>query len=654
VSQLVLLSSSSASSMLSEPIMTTPSRYTRPRIRTSSSAATVWNKETTQSYMSGKSRLKHDLDDYDVAPERNQEWIDYQVVVIQNIMRLRASVKAPRDSWKDDFVPENRVFETLIGLRLSVFSRDESVVLSLNNLRKKGFLTVEAMNTASLQDIGDCIRGIIFHKTKAISIQKIAQQLVELFNSVVPQDFDKLQQLDGVGPKIAALTLLEGFGDDSFALYGIDSHMYDMFRTYFQFVNPGDITIKQIATTLCTWLPKKYWKELNRLFSGLGQLFSRLSPEQWDTMLFQKALAIGGPSFEAGIKHLSVLFLNEDKRVKELRRQENKRNPRSNKDLASQPYDGALWDELMDHGWTTSKKDCDVKYRSGEEGEEFNDTNPGIYNEDWFFDFDDIRTYLRGEKKRSRMRRDGDKKKKLSPSSLLFPLRQSKRQRGKSPSTTKAIIVADIKAIEIEAQEIVKRNFSSYFATLDINEGDIVGWYLHKNKSRKITTAYPVIKIMMIDGNDDDNDNDSSNSNGFIHIKYLGKHYKHAGDKDDVQSSKFRSYVSCTNSVNETYLQTYLKRIKNLKIFKDYPVEYKCEELYLAQIWNRVHHKEYHSKLAAGNNDRDNKYSNNNEINNSNQMEPIPSAYEQLRTQKIRRNEQRLIELGLYTRCSYR
>mmetsp|Transcript_53794 Transcript_53794/g.60117 ORF Transcript_53794/g.60117 Transcript_53794/m.60117 type:complete len:129 (-) Transcript_53794:107-493(-) len=119
----------------------------------------------------------------------------------------------------------------------------------------------------------------------------------------------------------------------------------------------------------------------------------------------------------------------------------------------------------------------------------------------------------------------------------------------------------------------------------------------------------------------------------------------HAGVEEDVQTSKFRSYVSCTNSVNETYLHTFLERIRRLKIFKDCPVEDKCEELYLAHIWKRVHRKEYHSKLAANNNGKDKHFINNNSV----QMVDTPSAYENTRSQNIMRNNKRLIKLGLYS-----
>ena len=64
---------------------------------------------------------------------------------------------------------------------------------------------------------------------KAKQIIEAAQYIVTNFNSIVPCSFEKLQEIKGVGMKMAALALLEGLDDDSHAFQGINSQMYKLF-----------------------------------------------------------------------------------------------------------------------------------------------------------------------------------------------------------------------------------------------------------------------------------------------------------------------------------------------------------------------------------------------------------------------------------------
>ncbi|OEU08072.1 DNA glycosylase, partial [Fragilariopsis cylindrus CCMP1102] len=165
-------------------------------------------------------------------------------------------------------------FQTLIGLILSPAVSDEAVIDAMKNLASKGlFSSIDALANASVSVVLSCLAHLNYNNKKAGYIIDAAKYIVTNCNSKVPRSFEKLQEIRGVGEKVAALTLLEGFDDDSHAIYGIDSHMYKLFRTYLNWVDIEDTTITMMAIRLKTWLPQHYWKQLNPIFSGLGQLF---------------------------------------------------------------------------------------------------------------------------------------------------------------------------------------------------------------------------------------------------------------------------------------------------------------------------------------------------------------------------------------------
>ena len=106
---------------------------------------------------------------------------------------------------------------------------------------------------------------------KAKQIIEAAQYIVTNFNSIVPCSFEKLQNINGVGMKMAALTLLEGFDDDSYAIQGIDSHMYKLFRTYLHWVDIEDTSVPMMVGTIKKTTPKRVFAGTNSEILGLEQ-----------------------------------------------------------------------------------------------------------------------------------------------------------------------------------------------------------------------------------------------------------------------------------------------------------------------------------------------------------------------------------------------
>lgn len=118
-------------------------------------------------------------------------------------------------------VHEN-VYQLIVAVALSAQTTDKSVNLITPALFEK-YPTPEALAQADLQDVEDSIRRIGMYKTKAKNIVGMAKALVEKHGGQVPEDYDALVDLPGVGRKTANVVLAVGFGHQRIA---VDTHVF--------------------------------------------------------------------------------------------------------------------------------------------------------------------------------------------------------------------------------------------------------------------------------------------------------------------------------------------------------------------------------------------------------------------------------------------
>ncbi len=99
----------------------------------------------------------------------------------------------------------------LVMARLSAQCTDERVNVVCETLFKE-IPNVYAMAQAEQERVEKLIFTCGLYKTKAKSLREMSQQLIEKFDGRVPDDFDSLMSLSGVGSKIANLILGDVFG----------------------------------------------------------------------------------------------------------------------------------------------------------------------------------------------------------------------------------------------------------------------------------------------------------------------------------------------------------------------------------------------------------------------------------------------------------
>jgi endonuclease III len=112
-------------------------------------------------------------------------------------------------------------FELLIATILSAQATDKSVNAATPKLFKK-YPSAAKMAKASPEEVEPLIRTIGLYRNKAKNIVATAKALVSAFGGEVPNDFEAIQTLPGVGRKTANVVLSNAYGRPGIA---VDTHV---------------------------------------------------------------------------------------------------------------------------------------------------------------------------------------------------------------------------------------------------------------------------------------------------------------------------------------------------------------------------------------------------------------------------------------------
>ncbi|MBO4235748.1 MAG: endonuclease III [Firmicutes bacterium] len=114
------------------------------------------------------------------------------------------------------------LYELIVAVALSAQTTDKSVNEATPALFKK-YPTPKKLASANPEDVEKYIRRIGMYKTKSKNIVGLAKALEEKFGGEVPNDYDALVGLQGVGRKTANVVLSVGFGEQRIA---VDTHVF--------------------------------------------------------------------------------------------------------------------------------------------------------------------------------------------------------------------------------------------------------------------------------------------------------------------------------------------------------------------------------------------------------------------------------------------
>ena len=114
------------------------------------------------------------------------------------------------------------VFQLIVAVALSAQTTDKSVNVVTPALFER-YPDAEALAGADVEEVSEHIKRIGMYKTKARNIVGMAQKIVSDYGGQVPEDYDALVSLPGVGRKTANVVLSVGFGHQRIA---VDTHVF--------------------------------------------------------------------------------------------------------------------------------------------------------------------------------------------------------------------------------------------------------------------------------------------------------------------------------------------------------------------------------------------------------------------------------------------
>lgn len=156
-------------------------------------------------------------------------------------------------------------FVTLISCLLSLRTKDEVTEQASRHLLIK-YNTPEKLVQLSEQKIASLIYPVGFYKTKAKRIKEISRTLLDKYQGKVPDQFEELLTLKGVGKKTASIVMVYGHKIYDFIPVDVHVHVIANRLGWVKSKNPDETMEK-----LMKIVPKRYWYDLNNLFVSFGQ-----------------------------------------------------------------------------------------------------------------------------------------------------------------------------------------------------------------------------------------------------------------------------------------------------------------------------------------------------------------------------------------------
>ena len=162
------------------------------------------------------------------------------------IQRLNLSIKNPRTSLK---------YRNHFTLLTSVVLSAQCTDINVNNVTKtiyKKYFTPQHFVNLGIKKIRNLIKSIGLFNMKAKNLYNLSKILIEKYQSKVPNNFDDLVNLPGVGRKTANVVLNEAFNKPTIA---VDTHV-------FRVANRTGLTNgkspNQVENQLLQIIPKKF------------------------------------------------------------------------------------------------------------------------------------------------------------------------------------------------------------------------------------------------------------------------------------------------------------------------------------------------------------------------------------------------------------
>jgi|SRR3989344_6111738 len=155
-------------------------------------------------------------------------------------------------------------FQMLVMTLLSSRTRDSTTIPIVKKMFAK-YPNPEHFVKMDLKELEEWLYGVGFYKVKAQNVKKLSGIILEEFHGKVPDTFEELTSLPGVGRKTANCVLAYTFKKPAIA---VDIHVHRISNRL------GWVKTKtpdETEEALQKLIPGDLWIEVNRLFVGHGQ-----------------------------------------------------------------------------------------------------------------------------------------------------------------------------------------------------------------------------------------------------------------------------------------------------------------------------------------------------------------------------------------------
>lgn len=180
-------------------------------------------------------------------------------IVMNELEKLYPEVPVP--------LHHDDAFTLLTAVALSAQTTDKKV----NEITPELFAvagTPEKMASMPVEEIKYLIRQIGLSNTKAKNLKAMAEMLLERFHGEVPQTFEELEQLPGVGHKTASVVMSQSFGIPAFP---VDTHIHRLMKQWHLSEGKNVVQTELDAKKL---FPKDRWNRLHLQIIFYGREYS--------------------------------------------------------------------------------------------------------------------------------------------------------------------------------------------------------------------------------------------------------------------------------------------------------------------------------------------------------------------------------------------
>jgi len=179
--------------------------------------------------------------------------------VVDELERIYPTVPIPLDHYSD--------YTLLVAVLMSAQCTDKRVNIITPSLYAKADNPYDMQNL-TVAEIEDLIRTCGLYRAKSKNIHKLSQILVEKHKGIVPDNFEDLEALPGVGHKTASVVMSQAFGYPAFP---VDTHIH---RLMWRWGLTNGKNVEQTEKDAKKLFRKELWNKLHLQIIYYGREYS--------------------------------------------------------------------------------------------------------------------------------------------------------------------------------------------------------------------------------------------------------------------------------------------------------------------------------------------------------------------------------------------